>query len=332
MADWDVSQVTDAQKLFAGRSSFYQGITGWTGPVVRIGHDGDVLRRRHLAVPCVSHGWVRFDGRTAERWVFIPCLENELQMENGVCAPCTGGGTRAAGDDPTFPRHWMRVSGQSRAEDRGGQLPRRRCHRRGVLQPGRGLRSGGDGRDAVLGRFACDGHERLVRGQRVLQRGHIAVGRQLGHEHVPDVQNAGAFNADISRWDVNSVTNMHRMFQFAFAFNADITRWDTSVGSNMEQMFFIAMGVDMPGSEVGDCGFDSSHQACGEVAFYTVDRHRPRTRTHGPRGFAEGRVRCGHWGQVPPQRGRPGDEAPTLLDAARSGRAPVPPSGMCCRA
>ena len=42
-------------------------------------------------------------------WVFNPCLENE-RVENGVCAPCTGGGTRAAGDDPaagdtgcTFP-------------------------------------------------------------------------------------------------------------------------------------------------------------------------------------------------------------------------------------
>ena len=32
-------------------------------------------------------------------WVFNPCLENE-RVENGLCAPCTGGGTNAAGDDP----------------------------------------------------------------------------------------------------------------------------------------------------------------------------------------------------------------------------------------
>ena len=30
MPDWDVSQVTDAHDLFAGRSSFLQDITGWT--------------------------------------------------------------------------------------------------------------------------------------------------------------------------------------------------------------------------------------------------------------------------------------------------------------
>ena len=32
MPDWDVSQVTDARELFAGRSSFYQDIRGWTFP------------------------------------------------------------------------------------------------------------------------------------------------------------------------------------------------------------------------------------------------------------------------------------------------------------
>ena len=32
-------------------------------------------------------------------WVFNPCLENE-RVENGLCAPCTHGGTNAAGDDP----------------------------------------------------------------------------------------------------------------------------------------------------------------------------------------------------------------------------------------
>ena len=45
----------------------------------------------------------------ASATTFNKCLENE-RVENGLCAPCTGGGTRAAGDDPaagdtgcTFP-------------------------------------------------------------------------------------------------------------------------------------------------------------------------------------------------------------------------------------
>ena len=37
------------------------------------------------------------------------------------------------------------------------------------------------------GRVAGDGHEKLVRWQGAVQRGYIAVGRQLGHEHVRDV-------------------------------------------------------------------------------------------------------------------------------------------------
>ena len=35
----------------------------------------------------------------ASATTFNKCLENE-RVENGLCAPCTGGGTRAAGDDP----------------------------------------------------------------------------------------------------------------------------------------------------------------------------------------------------------------------------------------
>ena len=99
-------------------------------------------------------------------------------------------------------------------------------------------------------------------------------------------RNAYTFNADISRWDVSSVTNMHRMsgwhvssvtnmLMFQYAFNADITRWDTSSVTNMEQMFFIANAWT---PRFHNCGSDSSHQACGEVAFYT-----PSTATaHGP--------------------------------------------------
>ena len=39
---------------------------------------------------------------------------------------------------------------------------------------------------------------------------------------------ASTFNADISSWDVSSVTNMEAMFETAIAFNADISNWDVS--------------------------------------------------------------------------------------------------------
>ena len=103
---------------------------------------------------------------------------------------------------------------------------------------------------------------------------------------------ASQFNADISpgRWHVSSVTNMHRMFQFAFAFNADITRWDTSSVTNMGSMFYSAAAWQ---SRFHNCGFDSSHQACGEVAFYTpsTDADRRSTRRVGSQ---RRRVRCVH--------------------------------------
>ena len=48
MPDWDVSQVMDAQNLFAGRSSFLPGPRG-LDLFRRRDHDGDVHGRRHLA-------------------------------------------------------------------------------------------------------------------------------------------------------------------------------------------------------------------------------------------------------------------------------------------
>merc|ERR1711957_312755 len=48
---------------------------------------------------------------------------------------------------------------------------------------------------------------------------------------------ASAFNGDISSWDVSSVTMMQSMFYKARIFNNDISSWDVSVVTEMYQMF-----------------------------------------------------------------------------------------------
>ena len=49
---------------------------------------------------------------------------------------------------------------------------------------------------------------------------------------------AGAFNSDISSWDVSNVTNMNNMFRNAEAFNQDLSSWDVSNVTNMRSMFY----------------------------------------------------------------------------------------------
>merc|ERR1712032_928668 len=53
-------------------------------------------------------------------------------------------------------------------------------------------------------------------------------------------QNAAAFNGDISKWDVSSVSDMSSMFSKAESFNGDISNWDVSRVTNMDRMFFYA--------------------------------------------------------------------------------------------
>ncbi|SVE17543.1 uncharacterized protein METZ01_LOCUS470397, partial [marine metagenome] len=49
-----------------------------------------------------------------------------------------------------------------------------------------------------------------------------------------------AFNADISSWDVSSVTDMSQMFYDAPLFNQDISLWDVSSVTDMSYMFYCA--------------------------------------------------------------------------------------------
>ena len=187
ISQWEMSQVTTAAGMFEGAASFYRDLSGWTfadnANTTGMFTGADTW----LAVKSRTDGFDSTDGPPGA-WVFNKCLENE-RVENGLCAPCTGGGTNAAGDDPAARcRHRMRVSRPCCAEGRGGQLHRRRSHRRGVLQPRRGLRRRGDGRDAGLGRVAGDEHERAVLWQGAVQRGYIAMGHLERHDHVQDVQ------------------------------------------------------------------------------------------------------------------------------------------------
>jgi surface protein len=46
-----------------------------------------------------------------------------------------------------------------------------------------------------------------------------------------------AFNSDLSLWKVSNVTDMHRMFIGCSTFNADISQWDVSKVNNMLNMF-----------------------------------------------------------------------------------------------
>merc|ERR1711957_406537 len=56
-------------------------------------------------------------------------------------------------------------------------------------------------------------------------------------------------NADISSWDVSSVTNMAWMFYEATKFNGDVSDWDVSSVTAMDSMFYEAIKFN---SDVSD--------------------------------------------------------------------------------
>ena len=242
--------MTDASGMLDGASSFLQDIDEWTfadnADTTGMFTGADTWLSRASRDDTVN----TTDGPPGA-WVFNPCLENE-RVENGVCAPCTGGGTRAAGDDPalgvdtgcTFPDSAALKAAVDNciAVDPTGVA---------CCSHGADCGAAGTVEMAGLGRVAGDEHEQLVQWQSILQRGYIAVGRQLGHEHVRtcflkrrrvqpapvemgrqlghDMQgcstDATAFNTMPVGWDTSKVT-IYRYFIRATAWNARFTGGD----------------------------------------------------------------------------------------------------------
>jgi len=87
------------------------------------------------------------------------------------------------------------------------------------------------------------------------------------------------FNADISKWDVSSVTTMLAMFNSATSFNADISGWDTGKVNSMLYMFSraCAFNADITGwdtSSLTNTGgmFDSTNCGTGRKFNYDIGK------------------------------------------------------------
>ena len=125
ISQWEMSQVTDARGMFHGASGFrLAGVRAWTfadGANTTGMFTGAVT---WLALFSRGDGVDTTDGPPGEWTVQKPCPENE-RVEIGVCAPCSGGGTNAAGDDPAAGDTSCAFPDTCCAEGRGGQLHRR---------------------------------------------------------------------------------------------------------------------------------------------------------------------------------------------------------------
>ena len=62
------------------------------------------------------------------------------------------------------------------------------------------------------------------------------------------------YNADLSSWDVSSVTSMWRMFASTYVFNGDISTWDVSSVTNMIRMFHKAPAFN---NDISSCDVSS---------------------------------------------------------------------------
>ena len=203
---WNVSQVTDARGMFQGATSFYRNISGWTF--------ADNANTTGMFTG--ADAWLAFSTRgdgldTADgppgAWVLTRCPENE-RVDNGLCAPCTHGGTNAAGDDPA-------------AGDTVCAFPDLAA-----------LKAAVDNCLAVdpTG-VACCNHGADCGAAGTVEMPDWDVSQVTSMSEL--FNGKRQFNADISRWDTSSVTTMYMMFYRAYAFNQHLSRWDVSSVTTM---------------------------------------------------------------------------------------------------
>jgi surface protein len=218
ISQWEMSQVTTAAGMFEGAAGFYRDLSGWTFAENANTTGMFTGADTWLAVKSRTDGFDSKDGPPGA-WEFNPCLENE-RVENGLCAPCSGGGTRAAGDDPAL------------GVDTGCTFPDRAA-----------LKAAVDNCIAVdsTGVACCNrGADCGAAGTVEMPDWDVSLVTSMSELFY----GKGSFNADISRWDTSSVTNMYRMFREADAFNQDIGAWDTSSVTTMRDMFVYAFAFN----------------------------------------------------------------------------------------
>merc|ERR1711957_989312 len=84
-------------------------------------------------------------------------------------------------------------------------------------------------------------------------------------------------NADLSSWDVSSVTSMQEMFKTASVFNGDISRWDVSLVTSMYKMFIEAnafnsgiSGWDVSSVTTMQALFNEAHSFNSDISSWDV--------------------------------------------------------------
>ena len=63
------------------------------------------------------------------------------------------------------------------------------------------------------------------------------VGRVKRNRYDPHVRWLDYFDADVSKWNVSSITDMIRIFAWATAVDAGISKWDVSSVTDKTQTF-----------------------------------------------------------------------------------------------
>lgn len=78
-----------------------------------------------------------------------------------------------------------------------------------------------------LERQGCDADLNFIDTSKITDMSWLFEGLLIGH-------------IKIDKWDVSNVTNMYRMFAFAYNFTSDLSGWNVSNVKNMAWMFLFA--------------------------------------------------------------------------------------------